>query len=226
MELLVFGNTGERVIVFPTRNGRFYEYESWRIIEELAPRIEAGQLQIFCVDSIDEQSLYATGARPQERIQRHRAYERYILEEVVPFSAYRNPEGRLVAHGSSLGAYHAMNIALRHPHHFARVVAFSGRYNLTEPVGVFRDLFDGYYDDTIYFNTPTHFLAKLTDETLLSQLRQLEILFVIGRQDPFLPNNQQFAAILCEKSIPHQFYVWDDEAHRPRYWRAMVRLYL
>lgn len=226
MELLVFGHAGERVIVFPTRYGRFYEYENGHLIEELSPRIEAGHLQVFCVDSIDAQSLYAEGAGPQERIQRHLAYQRYILEEVVPFSAYRNPQGRLVAHGCSLGAYHAMNIALRHPHHFARVVAFSGRYDLTEPVGVFRGLFDGYYDDAIYFNTPTHFLARLTDEALLSELRRLEVLFVIGRQDVFLPNNQQLAAILSEKSIPHQFYIWDDEAHRPRYWRSMVRLYL
>jgi esterase/lipase superfamily enzyme len=29
MELLVFGHTGARVLVFPTREGRFYDYENW-----------------------------------------------------------------------------------------------------------------------------------------------------------------------------------------------------
>jgi esterase/lipase superfamily enzyme len=40
-----------------------------------------------------------------------------------------------------------VNIALRHPHQFDRVVAFSGRYDLTRPIDGFRDLFDGYYDN-------------------------------------------------------------------------------
>ena len=31
MELLVFGHGGAKVLVFPTRDGRFYEYESGRI---------------------------------------------------------------------------------------------------------------------------------------------------------------------------------------------------
>jgi len=225
LELLVFGHAGARVVVFPTRDGRFYDYEDWRMVAALTPKIEAGELQLYCLDSIDRQSLYADWARPEDRMRRHLDYERYVLDEVLPLTQ-RNPDHRLVAHGCSLGAYHAMNLALRHPERFTRVVALSGRYDLTQSVGSFRGLFDRYYDETIYFNTPNHFLSNLTDEMLLAQLRQLDIVFVIGREDVFLENNQQLSAILSEKAIPHQFFIWEGEAHRPRYWRPMVRLYL
>ena len=35
MELLAFGHAGAKVIVFPTREGRFYEYENLRMTEVL-----------------------------------------------------------------------------------------------------------------------------------------------------------------------------------------------
>ena len=52
MELLIFGHAGARVLVFPTRGGRFYEYENLRITERLRDKIEAGHLQLYCVDSV------------------------------------------------------------------------------------------------------------------------------------------------------------------------------
>ncbi|MBB6052220.1 alpha/beta hydrolase-fold protein [Armatimonas rosea] len=226
LELLVFGHAGARVLVFPTRDGRFFDYEDWRMVAALGQKIEAGELQLYCLDSIDRQSLYANWARPEDRMRRHLDYERYVLDEVIPFTQERNEHPTLVAHGCSLGAFHAMNLALRHPQTVNRVVAFSGRYDLTESVGSFRGLFDGHYDETIYFNTPTHFLANLTDEVLLAQLRRLEIVFTIGRDDAFFPNNERLASLLNEKAIAHQFAIWDGEAHRPRYWRPMARLYL
>ena len=42
MELLVFGHAGAKVLVFPTRDGRFFEYEDMRMTEVLRPKIEAG----------------------------------------------------------------------------------------------------------------------------------------------------------------------------------------
>jgi esterase/lipase superfamily enzyme len=32
--------------------------------------------------------------------------------------------------------------------------------------------------------------------------------------------------LLTEKGICHQFLIWNGEAHRPRCWRRMARLYL
>lgn len=226
MELLVFGYAGERVLIFPTRQGRFYDYENWRQVEAVRDFIEAGAIQLFCIDSVDSESLYCGHRSPRERILRHCEYEAYILEEVAPFTAHRNCASELVAHGCSIGAYHALNIALRHPQLFSRVVAFSGRYDLTRPAGVFADLFDGYYDQDIYFHTPNHFLPGLEDQSILDRLRRLAITITVGTDDPFCDSSRELSRILREKGISHQFFIWDGEAHRPRCWRHMAWLYL
>lgn len=222
MELLVFGHGGDRMLVFPTRNARFYEYENLRMVEALRPKIEAGRLQLFCVDSIDCESLYANWAHPAHRIGRHIQYEEYILKEVFPLMDTLNPSGKTIAHGCSLGAFHAANMVFRHPDKFQRLIAFSGRYDLTEGVEWFADLFHGYYDENIYFHTPTHFLPSLSCEQRLTALRDTDITLVIGREDPFRANNERLSQILWEKNIAHDLRYWQDRAHRGYYWRRMA----
>ena len=56
----------------------------------------------------------------------------------------KNPHPCVIVHGCSLGAYHAVNIAMRHPHLFRKLAAFSGRYDLTINIEGFPDLFEGY----------------------------------------------------------------------------------
>ena len=58
MELLVFGHAGLPVLVFPTSGGRFYEFEDRGMVAAVAGKIDAGQLQLFCVDSVDMESWY------------------------------------------------------------------------------------------------------------------------------------------------------------------------
>lgn len=226
MELLVFGHAGAKVLVFPTRGGRFYEYENLRMTEVLRPRIEGGLFQLFCIDSVDAESFYCWWAHPSGRIRRHQSYENYILHEVFPFMNGLNNHECTISHGCSLGAYHAANIAFRHPHLFRKLAAFSGRYDLTMAVDCFGDLFDGYYDDAVYFHTPAHFLPGLDCPERLASLRAMDIVLVIGAEDPFRANNEYISQILHAKGIPHHLHIWDDRAHRGYYWRRMVNLYL
>ena len=226
MQMLVFGHAGMRVLVFPTRVGRFYDYENWGLVAALRHPIENGLLQLYCVDSVDADSFYCDWRRPADRILCHDQYESYLLDEVLPFSERLNPHSALAAHGCSFGAYHAVNIAFRHPQRFAKVVALSGRYDLTKPTGSFRDLFDGYYDERIYFHNPSHYLPNLADAALLKELRRMDITLAIGEEDAFFENNVHFHHALREKGIDHAFYVWSGEAHRPRCWRQMTALYL
>ena len=226
MELLVFGHAGAKVLVFPTRDGRFYEYENLRIVQRLAPKINAGQLQLYCVDSVDHESLYCFWKHPTERLKRHLQFEDYILHEVIPFMHKKNHHPCTIARGCSLGAYHAANIAFRHPHLFQKLAVFSGRYDLTLKVEHFQDRFDGYYDDTVYYHTPSHFLPNLTCAQRLQHLRQMDIVLVIGKEDPFLNNNHQLSQILHSKGIKHQLHEWEERAHRGHYWRKMAPLYL
>jgi len=226
MELLVFGHAGAKVLVFPTRRGRFYEYENMGMIKTLQDKIAKGHLQLYCVDSVDEESFYCDWTHPSGRIQRHIAFEDYILNEVLPFMNHKNPHDCVIAHGSSLGAFHAVNIALRHPQLFKKLVAFSGRYDLTLAVEYFYDLLDGFYNDDVYFHTPSHFLPNLDCNLYLSHLRGMDITLTIGNEDPFLQNNKQLSSILSHKGINHQFVIWDGRAHSASYWRRMAAIYI
>jgi esterase/lipase superfamily enzyme len=224
MELLVFGHAGNPVLFFPTRSAHFYDYENWNIVGALQDKIESGALQLYCVDSVDIESFYAD-IHPADRIKRHLDYEQYILTEVIPLAQQKNNR-LLTAAGCSLGGYHAANIAFKHPQYFNRVVSMSARYNLTLATTAFRDLLDGYWDENVYYNMPSMFIPNLTDENILGRLPNLKIIMVVGEEDPFYENNQQLSQALQQKNITHDFYVWEEEAHRPRYWRKMVQLYL
>ena len=119
-----------------------------------------------------------------------------------------------------------MNLALRHPSLFCKVVALSGRYDLTRPVAHFADLFDGHYDQDVYFITPNHFLPDLNDPHFLDPIRRMDITLAIGEQDPFFESSRTLSQSLADKQIHHRFAIWPGEAHRPRYWREMVPHYL
>ena len=226
MELLVFGHAGKAVLFFPTRMARFYDYENWGVISGVKERLLNGELQLFCVDSIDSESFYNKAIEAPDRINRHLKYERYILNEVVPFMLAQNKGTEVEVAGCSMGAYHAMNIALRHPQVFKKVVSMSGRYDLTVQLENYDDLFDGFRNQNIFLNTPQQYIADLDDFQNLNAIRQMEIIITIGKEDPFLPGNGEFSRTLEEKEITHQIYFWEGNAHLPRFWRQMVQLYL
>jgi len=226
MELLRFGHAGSPVLVFPTRQGRFFDYKNWGLVGALRCSIYAGHLQLYCVDSIDSESLYCRHCPAESRISRHNQYEQYILQEVIPLMRSHAPSGFLIVHGCSIGAFHAMNLVLRHPLLFGKVVALSGRYDLTQPVGTFEDLFRGEYNQDIYFHTPLHFLPGLDSQERLEPLRRMQIVLAVGNQDSFFDSNRRLSHELWVKGMPHQLAVWEGEAHRASSWRHMVSHYL
>jgi len=226
MELLVFGHAGTRMLVFPTRKQRFFEYEDHGMVHSLREYLKAGALQLICVDGIDDDSLYCFEKSPEGRIERHLQYEQYILEEVLPFSKNLNPGTPLIAHGCSFGAYHAMTLALRHPRHFQRVLAFSGRYDLTLHAAEFHSLFHGFYSEELREIMPSHFMPVLQDLKRIRAIRRLRFTLVVGDEDPFYPDNVVLTRAFTDLKIKHELHEWCGNAHRFRYWRQMIRIYL
>jgi esterase/lipase superfamily enzyme len=219
MELLVHGHAGAPMLVFPTSQGRFYEYEDRGMVAALGDFLDQGWFQLYCVDSVDAESFYAWGAPPFNRILRHLQYEDYLLNEVLPLIRLKNQNSFLLVHGCSFGAYHALNLAFRHPYLFNRVLAFSGKYDMSS-------FFGGYYDSHIYFNTPSHFIPNLIDLATLAALRRLDIILAIGKDDPNIENNRALSAALWQKSIWHAFREWDGWSHDWPYWQQMIRMYI
>lgn len=219
MELLAFGHSGARVIVFPTSLGRFFEWEDRGMMDVLGDQLRNGWLQVFCVDSVDSESWYARYRHPSERAQRHMQYERYILDEVMPLTWQLNQTPYLILTGASFGAYHAMNLALRYPTAVNRVIALSGMYDIKEMTG-------GFEDEAIYQNNPAHYLSDLSGGEHLDAIRQLNIIMATGRDDPHRDNNEHMSRVLWQKNVWHALRLWDGWSHDWPYWRDMIGIYI
>jgi esterase/lipase superfamily enzyme len=219
MELLVFGHGGARMLVFPTSKGKFYEWEDRGMMAALGHGLENGHLQIYCVDSVDEESWYAFHKHPADRAWRHVQYENYLLYEVLPLASSKNPTPYLIVAGASFGAYHAMNFALRHPDITNRVISMSGMFNIERWLGSYRD-------DNIYYNCPCLFMPNEFDEGRLRMLRRLNIIMAVGREDPNFDNNRWFSEMLWGKGIWNALRTWDGWAHDWPWWHQMIQLYV
>ncbi len=219
MELLVFGHAGARAVVFPTQSGRFYDWEDRGMIDSLSTHLANGWLQLFCVDSVDPESWDNGSVQPRQRASRHLQYQDFIMKEVLPFSESKNNNPFVIAAGASFGAYHSVNIALRYPEAFSRVVAMSGIYDISPWTG-------GYDDDLVYQGNPLEFIRWMDDNEQLARLRKLDMIVTIGRDDPAFGENQEFSNSLWGRGVWHAFRVWDGWAHDWPYWHEMVLHYI
>jgi esterase/lipase superfamily enzyme len=215
IEALVFGHAGTPLLVFPTSQGRFFEYEDRGMVGALGPKIERGELQVFCPDGVDNESWYNKGVHPRVRVLRHLQYERYILHEFLPFIRWKNQTPRLATTGCSFGGYHAVNFALKHPDIVTHCVSMSGAFDIHQ-------FLDGYYDNDCYFNNPPDFLPNLSDDWFLSRYRQMKIVLGSADWDICLDQNVKFSAILNAKAIPHWLDVWNDNSKHD--WPLWIRM--
>jgi len=219
MEMLMFGHSGTPMLVFPTSKGKFFEYEDRGMIGMLAPRIDRGELQVFCPDGIDSESWYNKSAHPRIRVLRHLQYERYVLHEVLPYLRSKNPSSQLAVTGCSFGGYHALNFSLKHPDIFTHCVSMGGAFDI-------HPFLDGYYDDDCYFNCPPDFIANMSDDWFLSRYRQMKIVLASGEWDMCLDQNVKMSQLLNAKGVPHWLDVWGDHTgHDWPFWKRMAVKY-
>jgi esterase/lipase superfamily enzyme len=219
MDLLMFGHAGTPLLVFPTSMGKFFEYEDRGMIGVLAPKIEHGELQVFCPDGIDTESWYNKHVHPKVRVLRHLQYERHILHEMVPFIRSKNQAPRLAVTGCSFGAYHAVNFAMKHPDVVTHCVSMSGAFDIHQ-------FLDGYYDDDCYFNCPPDYLPNQNDDWFLSRYRQMKIVLGSADWDMCLDQNVKMSAILNGKAVPHWLDVYGDNSkHDWPLWQRMAGKY-
>ena len=224
MELKAYGWRGRPILVFPTSGGRFHEYEDFGMTGALEPFIEEGRVCLFAVDSLDRQSWLNANASPAEKVGRHEAYERYILEEVLPFIHTRLQGGqKVLSTGCSLGAYHAANFFFRHPDLFDAVIGLSGLYGLGFSLG------DNLPDGT-YFHSPLHYLPGLEDPWFLERYRESRIVLCAGQgawEEESIRETLEMKAILENKAVPAWVDLWGtDVSHEWRWWHRQMPYFL
>jgi esterase/lipase superfamily enzyme len=147
--VVAFGHFGRPVLVFPHEMGNAEDFESWGMVDVVADLIDGGRVKLYCVSSYDAQSWSDKHIPLEERARRHGQYESWIIDQVVPwiFTDCEGPADILTT-GTSLGAYHAANFALKRADLFPQALCMSGIYDLSALYGW------GERGDAMYFNTP------------------------------------------------------------------------
>ena len=224
--VLAYGHWGRPVLAFPSEQGPCWQYEERGMVEAIAGLLEAGRMKLYCVDSYDGSSWHDSSIPLEERARRHGTYERWILDDVVPFiSSDSGGVGELVLTGPSFGAYHAANFALKHAHVFPLAICQSGVYDVSV-VGW------GERGDAVYFNNPAAYVSHFHGGHLDWLRGQVNLLLLVGRgqwEDTTgaLDSTQRFAGQLAEKGIRHELDVWGEEwPHDWPSWRAQLAHHL
>ncbi len=226
--LIAYGHYGRPVLVFPSEQGRAWDFENNGMVGAVADLIDAGRVKLYCVDSADGYSWSDRSASIEERARRHGDYESWVLGSAVPW--IHNDCGGpvdIATLGASLGAYHAANFALKHADVFPLGMCLSGNYDPStwnawgEP------------GDATYFNNPMWYVPNFEGGHLDWLRERLSLLIVVGQGawevDPTgsLPSSRAFAAVLQDKGIRHELDVWGyDIPHDWPSWRAQLAHHL
>lgn len=225
MEVNIYGYGGKPVLVFPCQNGRFFDWEGFGMLEVLGDYLEGGKIQLFCVDTIDGETLSLKSGDPYERVRLHEKWFNYVTEELVPRIRAINGTGQdLLATGFSMGAYHAGNFFFRHPDIFDSVIALSGLYDTD-------DMYGGYMDEVVYANDPCVSLANMPlDHPYIGLYNQRKIMICVGQgawEEQLLAGTRRLEGVLREKGIHAWVDYWGyDVNHDWPWWKKQIRYFL
>ncbi len=219
IEYLWFGRSGRPLVMFPTSGGRFHENEDRNLVGSLADYVDEGRLQVCCIDAFNDETWNNSRLHPAERVQRHDLFDRYLSEELFPMVAARAGRGDTAVYGASMGGYHAVNFAARHPEQVKRCIALSGLFDN-------RRMLDGHWDDLCYYHCPTCFIPNM-DEGWARRLAQVEWVIATGETDSLVNETRTFTHILRSKGIPVHCEVWPGVfGHDWPFWKEHLRRFL
>ena len=224
MEFKVYGHSGRPVLFIPCQGGRFFDFESFKMIDYWAKWIEEGRCIVYSVDSIDNEAWAAQGADNRWRIENHERWYNYVVEELVPTIHSMSGVQGIMTFGASMGAMHAANLFFRRPDLFDGVFAISGLYDSPE-------FFGDYCDDLVYNNCPVYYLANMPwDHHYIDMYNHRKIQIVVGQgkwEGPLIESTRRLDAVLRQKGIHAQVDYWGfDVDHDWPWWYKMVEHYV
>jgi len=221
MHVWCFGHWGAPVLIFPSAAGFAHEWDRQGMVEALQPLIEGGKIKLYCPESNVAESWTRKQGHPIERLQRHQAYEQFVLEELVPWIRHdcNSEEIRIGTSGCSLGAFYAANFALKHSRLFHYALCLSGRYEASQ-------FLDGFSNSEVYFNNPMAYLSNLEGDALEEVRANTHLTLVCGQgawEEGCIEETHLLANILEAKGIPHYRDIWGhDVSHDWAWWRRQA----
>ena len=84
MNVKIYGVGGLPILVFPTQDAMSDNFENFGMIDTLEEFIKSGQIQLFCVDTVDIETWSNVYGDKVWRAERQESYYNYIIEEVLP----------------------------------------------------------------------------------------------------------------------------------------------
>lgn len=225
MHMLVYGQEGLPVLAFPCQDGMCDNWEGFDMPSVLADFIEDGQIQLFCVDTVDKESFSDKDGDPEHRAWIQEQYFHYIVDECVPLIMEMNPSGKKpLATGMSLGGSHAAIVFFRRPDLFSGVLGQSGCYDTPHFWG-------DWCNETLYNNSPVHFLPNMpADHPWIEQYNEKKIAIVVG-QGRWENECRRTASILKEIFVQKGINGWVDfwgydVDHDWPWWKKQIRYFL
>lgn len=215
LDMLVFGDRGFPIILFPTSMGRYYQNKDEGLIDSVRWFIDEGLVKIFCPDSIDSLSWYNKGIHPADRARNHAFYDKMLNEELAPWAMYETGVNRIATAGCSFGGYHAANFAFKHPEKVAHMFSMGGAFDI-------KQFTNGYYDDNVFYNNPVDYVPGSNN----GDLWRMNIILGTSDWDICKDYNITMSNILKQKHINHWLDIRPNANHDWPVWRAMFPHYL
>ena len=197
-EMLVFGETGIPLILFPSTRGRYYTPKDYGFIHSVQDLVNSNKLKIYCPDSIINETWLNYSISPEERVTNHLAYENTILKDVIEFAKYETGYNNVILAGFEFGAYYSLNISFKYPELVEGFYSFCGIYDM-------KQFIMGYYDDDCYYNSPLDYIPNLKDPKYLNQIKEMPITIVTGNYDNHFDESTKISQILNKKKIGHTY---------------------
>ena len=225
MECKVYGHKGRPVLFIPCQDGRFFDFENFKMTDAWRPWIDPGEVMVFAVDTVDKETWSNKRGDPGWRIWRYEQWIQYITDEMVPFIRWMVNEKngwdgypQVIVFGCSLGATHAANLYFRRPDLFDGLLALSGIYSTEYGFGSFMN-------DLVYNNSPVHYLANMPEDHPYIGLYNLKKAAICVGQGPWeIPDStRQLHSILQRKGIQAWVDYWGyDCSHDWSWWFKQV----
>jgi len=197
-------------------------FRDWSNYSDVAHFAESGLLLVMPEGG----SSYYTNAvdPPQDR------YEDYIVQDLIAdvearFPVARGRSNRAIV-GDSMGGYGAVKIGLRHPELFSFVGGLSSAIDVPRRAFTIRRLQQSRHYNAIFgpSGSPTR---REDDPYILVRSANPESLpyffLTCGEQESLLPSNRDFAALLVQRHIAHEFHTVDG-GHDWSQWNSWLPL--
>ena len=224
MHVNVYGKKGLPVIAFPTLAAAPESLEEAGVIDELADYLDSGTIQLFCTQTVDDESWAAEGD-PADRAQRQEQFYHYVADELVPLvHKVTRRKARPLALGFDMGATHAAIALLRRPDLFQGCMSLSGSYDA-------RRYFGEWMDATLYDNAPCAFLPHMApDHPYVAVYNQRQLLFCTGQdasEADSLRTTHEIDGELRRLGVDAWCDYWGgDVTHTWPWWKKQLRYFL